>query len=154
ATDLAGFERLGQHIATARAGGESLYSPAAFHDVVRRQALDILQPDVARVGGITNAIGVCHLAGAANLRVAPHVSPELSITVAAAVPNSVFVEYIPHMQPLLSRPLTRRDGYGIPFDTPGHGIDFDPDALERFTVPTATHQGSRQEPVAVASRTL
>src|SRR5438034_6852952 len=32
ATDLAGFERLGRHIATARAGGESLYSPAAFHD--------------------------------------------------------------------------------------------------------------------------
>src|SRR5437588_8491692 len=133
ATDLAGFERLGQHIAAARAGGESLYSPAAFHDVVRRQALDILQPDVARVGGITNAIAVCHLAAAAHLPVAPHVSPELSISVAAAVPNSVFVEYIPQMEPLLVRPLIRREGYGIPFDTPGHGIEIDPEALERFT---------------------
>src|SRR5438876_762096 len=55
ATDLSGFERLGAHITAARAGGESLYSPAAFHDAVRRHALDILQPDVARVGGITNA---------------------------------------------------------------------------------------------------
>ena len=152
ATDLAGFERLGQHIAVARAGGESLYSPAAFHDAVRRQALDILQPDVARVGGITNAMTVCHLAAAAHLPVAPHVSPELSITVAAAVPNSVFVEYIPQMEPLLTRPLTRRDGYGIPFDTPGHGIDINPEALERFTVRTATRQGTRQEPVAVASK--
>src|SRR5206468_3716543 len=52
ATDLGGFERLGDHIATARAGGESLYGPAAFHEAVRRQALDILQPEVARVGGI------------------------------------------------------------------------------------------------------
>jgi L-alanine-DL-glutamate epimerase-like enolase superfamily enzyme len=134
ATDLSGFERLGQHVATARAGGESLYSPAAFSEAVRRRALDILQPDVARVGGITNAMTVCHLAAAANLPVAPHVSPELSITVAAAVPNSVFVEYIPQMEPLLKRPLQRRDGFGIPFDTPGHGIEFDPGALEQFAV--------------------
>src|SRR5205085_12206534 len=81
ATDLAGFERLGRHIATARAGGESLYSTAALFDAVRRQALDILQPDLARIGGITNAIAVCHLAAAAGLRVAPHVSPEVRITV-------------------------------------------------------------------------
>jgi L-alanine-DL-glutamate epimerase-like enolase superfamily enzyme len=134
ATDLDGFVRLGQHIATARAGGESLYSPAAFHEVVRRGALDILQPDVARVGGITAALAVCHLASAANLRVAPHVSPELSVTIAAAVSNAVFVEYIPQMEPILARPIVRRDGYGIPFDVPGHGIAFDPDALERFTV--------------------
>src|SRR5437773_5088598 len=89
ATDLAGFERLGQHIAVARAGGESLYGPAAFHEAIRRHALDILQPDVARVGGITNAMTVCHMAAAANLPAAPHVSPELSVTIAAAVPNSV-----------------------------------------------------------------
>jgi L-alanine-DL-glutamate epimerase-like enolase superfamily enzyme len=153
ATDLAGFERLGQHIATARAGGESLYSPAAFHDAVRRQALDILQPDVARVGGITNALTVCHLAAAANLPVAPHVSPQLSITVAAAVPNSVFVEYIPQMEAVLKRPLTRRDGYGIPFDTPGHGIEFDPDALERFAVrERRTPQGTQHEAMASSSR--
>ena len=134
ATDLAGFVRLGEHIVTARAGGESLYGPAAFHDAVRRGALDILQPDVARVGGITAALAVCHLAEAANLPVAPHVSPELSLTIAAAVPNAVFVEYIPQMEPILARPIVRHDGYGIPFDAPGHGIVFDPEALERFTV--------------------
>lgn len=144
-TDLGGFERLGQHIATARAGGESLYSPAAFSDVVRRQALDILQPDVARIGGITNALSVCYLAAAANLPVAPHVSPELSITVAAAVPNSVFVEYIPQMEPLLKRKLQRRGGYGIPSDAAGHGIEFDPDALERFTVRRAAGSDAARE---------
>jgi L-alanine-DL-glutamate epimerase-like enolase superfamily enzyme len=139
ATDLGGFERLGAHISTARAGGESVYSTAAFHEAIRRQALDILQPDVARVGGITKALTVCHMAAAANLPVAPHVSPELSITVAAAVPNAVFVEYIPQMEPLLKRSLTRRDGYGIPYDTPGHGVEFDSEALARFTVADSEH---------------
>jgi L-alanine-DL-glutamate epimerase-like enolase superfamily enzyme len=151
ATDLGGFERLGQRVAMARAGGESLYSPAAFHQAIRCQALDILQPDIARVGGITNAMTVCHLASAANLPVAPHVSPELSITVAAAVPNSVFVEYVPQMEPVLTRALTRRDGYGIPSDAPGHGIDFDPDALDRFTVrSTGRPPAAREETVGKA----
>src|SRR5437588_2478429 len=92
ATDIQGFIELGKRIRIPRAGGESLYSPAAFYDYVRQGALDILQPDVARVGGITNAMTVCHLAQTANLRVAPHVSPELSVTVAAAVPNSMTIE--------------------------------------------------------------
>lgn len=153
ATDLGGFERLGQHITAARAGGESLYSVAAFHDAVRRQALDILQPDVARVGGITNALTVCRLAAAANLPVAPHVSPELSITIAAAVPNSVFVEYIPQMEPVLKRPLLRREGYGIPFETPGHGIEFDPDALDRFTV-RAVGASDRSQPAMAGALTV
>src|SRR5207249_3150117 len=115
------------------------------------QALDILQPDVARVGGITNVLTVCHLAAAANLPVAPHVSPELSITVAAAVPNGIFVEYVPQMEPLLKRPLMRRDGYGIPCDSPGHGIEFDPDALARFTIrETAIPQGARPQLVGAS----
>jgi L-alanine-DL-glutamate epimerase-like enolase superfamily enzyme len=134
ATDLDGFARFGRHTSIARAGGESLYSPAAFHEAIRRGALDILQPDVARLGGITAAVEVCHLAAAANLPVAPHVSPELSVAVACAVRNSVFVEYVPQMEPILKRPLVRRDGYAYPFDAPGHGIEFKPEALEKFTV--------------------
>lgn len=134
ATDLDGFVRLGRHVGIARAGGESLYDPAAFHEAIRRGALDILQPDVARVGGISAALTVCRLAEAANLRVAPHVSPELSVTIAAAASNAVFVEYIPQMEPILAQPIVRRDGFGFPFDAPGHGIVFDPDALQRFTV--------------------
>jgi L-alanine-DL-glutamate epimerase-like enolase superfamily enzyme len=137
ATDLDGFERLGHHTTMARAGGESLYSPAAFHESIRRGALDILQPDVARVGGITKAIAVCHLAAAAGLSVAPHVSPELSVTVAAAVSNSVFVEYIPQMEVILKRPVLMRDGFAMPLDVPGHGIEFDPDKLDQFTVRAA-----------------
>jgi len=133
AADLDGFVRLGQQTTIARAGGESLYSPAAFHEAVRRGALDILQPDVARVGGIGAALEVCHLAAAANLPVAPHVSPELSVTIACAVSNSVFVEYIPQMQPILKRTLTCRDGFAYPFDAAGHGIEFDQEALDRFS---------------------
>ncbi len=134
ATDIQGFIQLGRHTSIPRAGGESLYTPASFYDCVRQGALDILQPDVARVGGITNALKVCHLAQAANLRVAPHVSPELSVTIAAAVPNSMFIEYIPQMETVLKKKVRIEDGYAIASDAPGHGIEFDEEALARFEV--------------------
>lgn len=134
ATDVQGFARLGLHTSIPRAGGESLYAPAYFYECVRGGALDILQPDVVRVGGITNAMRVCQLAYAANLRVAPHVSPELSVTVAAAVPNSMCVEYIPQMEPVLRRRVRLEDGYAVPPDAPGHGIEFDEEALLKFEV--------------------
>jgi L-alanine-DL-glutamate epimerase-like enolase superfamily enzyme len=102
--------------------------------MTRQGALDILQPDVARLGGITEAVKVCHLAECADLKVAPHVSPELSVTVAAAAPNSVMVEYVPQMEPTLKYRVRIEDGYAMPPDVPGHGIEFDEEALARFEV--------------------
>lgn len=134
ATDIQGFKELGRRTIVPRAGGESLYTPASFYDYIRQGALDILQPDVVRVGGITNAMKVCHMAEAAGLPVAPHVSPELSVTLAAAVRNSLIVEYIPQMEPVLKRRLRIEDGYAVPSDTPGHGIEFDREALSRWEV--------------------
>lgn len=134
ATDIQGFKKLGFHTNIARAGGESLYSIEYFYQYLREGALDILQPDVARIGGITNAMKVCHLARSADLRVAPHVSPELSVTIAAAVSNSMFIEYIPQMSPILKKTVEIKDGFAIPFDAPGHGIEFDADALDKFEV--------------------
>jgi len=134
ATDIQGYRELGRRTAIPRAGGESLYDPAYFYESIRQGALDILQPDVARVGGITPAMKVCGMAEAANLKVAPHVSPELSLTVAAAVPNSMFIEYIPQMEPVLRHKVRIVDGNAIPPDVPGHGIPFDEEALRRYEV--------------------
>jgi L-alanine-DL-glutamate epimerase-like enolase superfamily enzyme len=134
ATDIQGFHHLGQHTNIPRAGGESLYDPAYFYENIRQDALDILQPDIARVGGITPAMKVCGMAEAANLKVAPHVSPELSLTVAAAVPNSIFIEYIPQMEPVLRHKLKIVNGEAVAPDVPGHGIPFDEDALRHYEV--------------------
>lgn len=134
ATDVEGHQALGLHSSIPRAGGESLYSIAYFDQFIRHNALDILQPDVVRIGGISNALKVCHMAEAAGMRVAPHVSPELSVTVAAAVQNSMFVEYIPQMEPILEETVKIKDGAAQPPDRPGHGIRFSSEAMARFEV--------------------
>jgi L-alanine-DL-glutamate epimerase-like enolase superfamily enzyme len=134
ATDIEGFRHLGLHTSIPRAGGESLYDSAYFYENIHQGALDILQPDIARVGGITPAMKVCAMAEAANIKVAPHVSPELSLTVAAAVNNSMYIEYIPQMEPVLKHRIKIVDGNAIPPDVPGHGIEFDEEALNHYGV--------------------
>lgn len=134
ATDVQGYQNLARHTQIPRAGGESLYHPADFYLNIRQNALDILQPDIARVGGITPAMRVCGMAEAANLKVSPHVSPELSLTVAAAVPNSMFIEYIPQMEPVLSHKIKMDAGRAVPPDVPGHGIPFNEEALHKYEV--------------------
>lgn len=56
------------------AGGENLGSAYEFADWIGRGALDVVQPDVSRVGGITEALRIAALAHAAGLRFAPHIS--------------------------------------------------------------------------------
>ncbi|GAA3731270.1 D-galactarolactone cycloisomerase [Plantactinospora mayteni] len=56
------------------AAGENLGGAHEFADWIDRGALDVVQPDVSRVGGITEALRIAALARAAGLRFAPHIS--------------------------------------------------------------------------------
>ena len=53
---------------------------------------------------------------------------------AGAIPTSIFIEYIPQMEPVLKRKIKIVDGYAVPPDVPGHGIEFDEQALRRYEV--------------------
>jgi L-alanine-DL-glutamate epimerase-like enolase superfamily enzyme len=74
------------------------------------------------------------MAEATNLKVAPHVSPELSLAVAAAVPNSMFIEYVPQMEAVLRHKIKIVDGQAIAPELPGHAIPFDEDRLRQYEV--------------------
>ena len=54
---------------------------------------------------------------------------------AAAVPNSMFIEYIPQMEPILQRKIKIVEGNAIPPDVPGHGIEFKSEALSSALSP-------------------
>ena len=124
AGDVQGYTALGSRTMTPRAGGESIYSAAGFYQLLRAGALDILQPDIVRVGGITPALEISGMAHAAGVPVAFHVPPELSVSLAAAIPHSLFIEYVPQMEPGLEAVLEVKDGAARPFPDPGHGVRF------------------------------
>lgn len=134
ADDLAGHVRLARSSSVPVAVGESLYSVQRFGDYLAAGAAGIVQVDVARVGGITPWLKVAHAAEAMNVRVAPHFLMELHVSLAAAVPNGLYVEHIPQLQAITRNRITVTDGYAVPPDEIGLGIDWDPDAIDDLRV--------------------
>ena len=77
---------------------------------------------------------VAHTAECFGLSVSPHFLMDLHVHLSAAVPHSLFVEYIPSLDPVLSDTLTLKDGHFSPPDRSGHGILFDPEKLAAHRV--------------------
>ena len=131
ADDLSGHARLAAQATLPVAVGESLYSPGQFGDYVRQQACHIVQVDVARIGGITPWLKVAHLAESCNLAVAPHFLMELHVSLTTAVPNGVWLEYIPQLDAVARSRVQISDGRAVPPETPGLGIEWDWPEIER-----------------------
>ncbi|MCX8186717.1 MAG: mandelate racemase/muconate lactonizing enzyme family protein [Sulfolobales archaeon] len=97
--NVEGYSELRRKLDVMIAGGESLFTKFQFMEYVRRKALDVLQPDIARVGGITEFMKVVAIAEAEGLLIAPHVGLSgpgcraASIQVSASVPREVFLSY-------------------------------------------------------------
>ncbi len=138
AEDLGGHVELAAKATMPIAVGESLYHPAHFREYMQRNACSVVQVDCARIGGITPWLKVAHTAEAFNLPVCPHFLMELHVSLAAAVPNGTWVEYIPQLDPITTSRLSMRDGYAIPSDAPGLGIDWDLGAIERLALNRAS----------------
>jgi L-alanine-DL-glutamate epimerase-like enolase superfamily enzyme len=131
ADDVAGHARLAAASAVPIAVGESLYSIGQFADYMRSGACSIVQADVARIGGITPWLKVAHMAEACNLAVCPHFLMELHVSLTAAVPSAVWVEYIPQLDAVATSRLLIEDGMAVAPDTPGLGIAWRYDELDR-----------------------
>lgn len=132
ADDVQGHAQLATAVATPIAVGESLYSLGQFREYLECAAVRITQPDVARIGGITPWLKVAHLSEAFNVDVAPHFLMELHLSLAAAVPNGRWVEWIPQLSPLTVAPVSVVDGCGIAPTSPGTGISWDRSAIANY----------------------
>lgn len=68
------------------------------------------------------------------MQVNPYFVMELHLSPASAIPNSLFVEYIPSLDPALTQPLQLVDGCVVPSETPALGAPFHCDRLRSFKV--------------------
>ncbi len=142
AEDVAGHRQLRAHTAIPVAVGESMYHLSQFREYLEQGACSIVQPDVARIGGITPWIKVAHMAEGFDVPVCPHFLMELHVSLCAAVPNAAWVEYIPQLDDITTSRIRVEQGFAYPPQTPGLGIAWDWPAIERRqnvdTVITAT----------------
>jgi L-alanine-DL-glutamate epimerase-like enolase superfamily enzyme len=137
--DLDGLREVRDQVAPDVAAGEYGYDLVYFTRMVNAQAVDCLQVDVTRCGGITEFLRAGAVAAASGLQVSAHCAPNLHAHVCAAVPNLRHLEYFhDHVRiesMLFDGALDPRGGALRP-DTarPGLGIALKAADAEKFRV--------------------
>jgi L-alanine-DL-glutamate epimerase-like enolase superfamily enzyme len=123
------------------AAGENEFGEQGFRELIRARAVDIVQPDACRCGGISEVLRVARLAAEAGLKVAPHTwSDAVTVTanahVVASLPHGLTVEVDqtgnPFIEELLLEPLKIVDGRLQLSRRPGLGIELNPSAIDHY----------------------
>lgn len=144
--DVSGYARLCHASPVRIAAGEWLNTRFEFREYLERDALDVVQPDVGRVGGLTEARRVALMARDHGVLVVPHcwksaIGIAASIHLAAVSPTCSHIEFLPASlaDSALRRDLVRDEftvtnGLIALPDKPGLGITVDDGTLTRFRV--------------------
>ncbi len=154
AKDVEGYLQVKNALPMAIAGGENLRTRFDAKDFIGRRAVDIIQPDVVIVGGVTELHRVAQMANSFGILCNPHVwgSPVMiaaSLHVASTIPPCPPARNpLPYQQePVMEfdrTPSPIREGIATPFDQvdgflavpsgPGLGVEFDEAAVARLSV--------------------
>jgi D-galactarolactone cycloisomerase len=139
ADDVAGLAAVARAIDIPVATGEHEYTKYGFKELIVQGGADIVQPDVGRVGGVTEWLKVAHLAHAFNLPVAPHAVQLVHLHLACATPNLKVVEYLGVAEQADRIWYTDfpepKDGRWSPDpNRPGLGLQLDPTAVKLYAV--------------------
>jgi len=137
--DIDGLAMVSQSTTIPIASGEHEYTKYGFKELISRGGADIIQPDVARVGGITEWMKVVHMAQGFNLPVAPHFIGLVHLHLCCATPNLKAVEYLAIAEelykvwcPEIPQP---KGGMWSPYpDKPGLGFQLDPHAVKKYSI--------------------
>ncbi|HYE72652.1 MAG TPA: mandelate racemase/muconate lactonizing enzyme family protein, partial [Blastocatellia bacterium] len=140
--DVAGTSEVRASCDIPIAVGESFYTRFDFQPFIAVRAVDIMQPDPAIAGGISEVVRIANLGGAHHLTLAPHlwggsVLFAAGMQLAAALPNCVILEYSKGFNPLL-RELTLEtvevvNGQLTVDDRPGLGVTVNDEFVEKHT---------------------
>ena len=148
--DIAGYAQLKAFSRFPIAGGEHEFTSYGFRDLLEARAVDYIQFDTNRVGGITQARKVAALAESFSVPVVPHAGQMHNFHVVMASYNSPIAEYFPFVDVEIGNELfwyifdgepKAENGYiDLRDDVPGLGIRIKEDALTNFHVIERTEE--------------
>jgi D-galactarolactone cycloisomerase len=125
------------------AAGESEQTRFAFRDLIEARAVDVLQPDLAIAGGLTEALRIAALAATHELTLAPHlwggaILFASGLHLCVAVPSATLLEFSRGENPLLNE-LSEEgfelvDGHVLAPTGPGLGLTLRRDFVREITV--------------------
>lgn len=143
AEDYEGYKRLTASTTLRIATGEEESGRRAFSRLIRETHVDVIQPDISRCGGLTEAKKIATLAEDANILCVPHafktgVLVAASIHLIAALPHAPFLEFSVTAsgirKEILTQPFVQKDGFVDVPQTPGLGIEINQDVIRKYGV--------------------
>ncbi|MFE5309589.1 mandelate racemase/muconate lactonizing enzyme family protein [Isoptericola sp. NPDC056605] len=139
--DVAGYRRIRSSLPVSLVNGETLFTRWDFREFLVAGAVDVVMPNLARAGGITESRKIAALCETFHVDIAPHgvgsaVGLAAALQLSAAVPNFRIYEYNrlpnPLRDALATEPFDFSGGsLGVPTG-PGLGISLDWSAVEEF----------------------
>lgn len=142
--EIRGYAELKAYGCVPISGGEHEFTLHGFRELLEARAVDYIQFDTNRVGGISQARKIAALAEAYAVPVIPHAGQMHNFHVVMASLNSPMAEYFPKVDVEVGNELfwyifegepEAVDGYiDLRDDVPGLGVSINEDALGRFTV--------------------
>ena len=138
AYDVEGHAALAAALDTSIASGEMLASAGEHLTLIRAGAVDIIQPDAPRVGGVSQFMRVLAAADERGLGLAPHFAMEIHVHLAATYPREPWVEHFDWLEPLFNERMEIDGGRMVVPRRPGLGVTLSEQArawtVERETV--------------------
>jgi L-rhamnonate dehydratase len=141
--DLVGYVALAGAVDVPIAAGEENTTRWEFAELMERGRVDVIQPDVSRCGGLSEARRIVAIADERGVACVPHawstsIIQAASLHLIAVMPRARYLEYCVRPNPLntslATTPISVRGGVAQVPDGPGLGIELDEAQLERFAV--------------------
>jgi L-alanine-DL-glutamate epimerase-like enolase superfamily enzyme len=135
--DVIGHASLARQTAIPIALGEQLYHSDAFEGFMEAQAVHYVQPDITRLGGVSEFLTVADAALSRRLPVAAHVGDmgQVHVHLAYYHASCSILEYIPWIKDAFEEPILVKDGNYVEPQRPGAGTTPTAEALKKYSKP-------------------
>ncbi|MFA5393965.1 MAG: mandelate racemase/muconate lactonizing enzyme family protein [Candidatus Ratteibacteria bacterium] len=128
-SDFAGYKTLRSKCDISLAMGEREFDTIALRELIAREAIDLWQPDIVRLGGVEGWRDSAAFAEAHRIPVLPHYYKEYDVALLCTIKNPCGCETFDWVDGLIDHPIKIANGYAFPHETPGWGFEFLDDKL-------------------------
>lgn len=120
----AGYQLLRNQCGIAIACGEREYDCQSLKELIKRNAIDMWQPDLVRMGGVETWRDSIALANAYDIPALPHYYKDYDVPLLCTVPKVYGAESFDWINAIIDNTMRIENGYAYPRETPGWGFSF------------------------------
>lgn len=129
-TDFAGYQLLRQKCGIALAMGEREYDCEALKSLISRNAIDLWQPDLIRLGGVEEWRNSAALANAYQLPVLPHYYKDYDVPLLCTIARPYGAESFDWIDGIIDNTMRIENGFAYPREGIGWGFRFKEEFME------------------------